>query len=219
MAENLVALLRESRERHAQRALYGERAGGGWRWVTYAQFEQGVARYAEQLRDQGVCAGDRVVITGGWSLLVAQQAHAVCRCNASFVPLSERREVAAWRFILRHAEPRLVLLSERRDRLLLEALQREQGAAWRIVQLRDSTTLSERPAAGQPDPEPEQAASLYYRRGGSGLFSADVWTHRELCRRDVLLQQTSHSLHRALSDTLLLRGLFEPASPESHGSL
>lgn len=211
MAQNLVRLLRESCARHGRRALFGERLEAGWRWTTYEQFERGVVSYAEQLGELGVQAGDRVVVTGPWSLTGAQLAHAVCRQRGSFLPLSSRRELDAWRFILRHAEPRLVVIGDREDRLVLEALRREQRAPWSVVELRDTAAASGSPALPEREPDPEQAASLCYQRRAWGSFAPSVWTHRALCRQALSLQHTSDMLQRTLSDVLLLRAVFAAA--------
>jgi long-subunit acyl-CoA synthetase (AMP-forming) len=212
MAENLVALLRRSRERHAQRVLFGERAGAGWRWLTCGEFERGVSGYAEQLAELGARPGDRVVLAGPWSVTAAQLAHAVCRQRASFVPLSGGRELDAWRFILRHAEPRLVVSCDGTDRLVLEALQRESRASWRVVELHDCRpAANEQSARLEREPRPEQPASICYRRLSAGQYAPTVWTHRALCQRARSLKHTSGTLQRTLSEALLLRTIFDPA--------
>jgi long-subunit acyl-CoA synthetase (AMP-forming) len=209
MSETLVSLLRECRERHAQRAVFGERTGAGWRWLTCAQLELAAAGYAEQLAELGVRPGDRVVLTGPWSVTAAELAHAVCRQHASFVPLSGGRELDGWRFILRHSEPRLVVSSDGSDRLVLEALQRESRAPWRIVELRDShAAVGERPAVAR-SLGPEQPAAIGYRRLGPGHYAPRVWTHRALCERARSRCHTSGTRLRALSEVLLLRAVFE----------
>ena len=49
MSENLVSLLRQSRQQFASSPLFGTRDGQCWRWVTYAQFDQRVDQAAAQL--------------------------------------------------------------------------------------------------------------------------------------------------------------------------
>ena len=196
MSETLVTLLQQCSARHPQGTLHGERTSTGWRWLTFAQMERAVAGHAAQLSELGVRPGDRVVVTGPWSVTAAQLAHAVCRQGASFVPLSSEHELVGWRFILRHAEPRLVVSSDGSDRLVLEALQRESRAGWRLVELSDSCSPGssrQAPAA----PAPEQAAGIGYQRLGRGQYARRVWTHRALCWRACSLQHTSGSRLRS----------------------
>ena len=208
MAADLVSLLAEGRRRYADQPIFGVKAGGSFRWTTYAQFADVVSGCAARLAALGIGAGERVVIAGPWSLHAAQLAHAVCHCRASFVALSGSPDLATWHFALRSMEPRLAFASTTQAARALEALTRETPElALPILDLPDTTPPLPLAAAARP-PHADDVASYRLRRGRSGELLPRPVTHRSLCRRANSLRFSAQQRRRTLGEILLLRELF-----------
>ena len=60
--ESLVDLWEKSCTKYAGRQLFGTKTGGGWTWITYAQFRDEVDACRAALARLGVGPGDRVGI-------------------------------------------------------------------------------------------------------------------------------------------------------------
>jgi long-chain acyl-CoA synthetase len=65
---DLVSLLGDAVDRHGPRPLFGERCGGRWTFITYAEFARQVDALRAGLAGLGVGKGDRVAIISGNSV-------------------------------------------------------------------------------------------------------------------------------------------------------
>jgi acyl-CoA synthetase (AMP-forming)/AMP-acid ligase II len=82
-------------------------AQGDVRW-SYAQWEAAVATACEALADEGLRAGDRMMIVGENGLVVATLIHAVARVRAWPMVVNARLSAREIDAIAAHAEPRLI---------------------------------------------------------------------------------------------------------------
>jgi amino acid adenylation domain-containing protein len=82
---------------------------------TFAQLEQGAQAVAAWLTEQGVSAGDRVVILAEKRAVMPMLAIATWKCGAVYVPLDASEPVARLRGLLTRLRPMVVIALSDRD--------------------------------------------------------------------------------------------------------
>src|ERR1700693_3332302 len=108
---DLVSLLEDAVERHGPRPLFGEKRGGRWEFITYAEFARQVDAARAGLAGLGVGKGDRVAIVSGNSVPWAAAAYASFGLGAIWVPMYEAQQERERQFILMNSEAKVCLVS------------------------------------------------------------------------------------------------------------
>jgi long-chain acyl-CoA synthetase len=107
----LVEVLEKSTKAYASRPLFGTKAGGGWSWMTYAEFGLEVDRLRAGLASLGVARGDRVAIIANNRVEWAAAAYATYSLGASFVPMYESQQAKEWEFIIRDCGAKVLFVA------------------------------------------------------------------------------------------------------------
>ncbi|HEY5949760.1 MAG TPA: long-chain fatty acid--CoA ligase, partial [Kofleriaceae bacterium] len=185
--KNLVAIAEASAERFADRPLFGERHDGGWRWLTYRQFQHEVDTLRAGLAQLGVGRGDRVAIVSRNSTAWAVASYATLGLGATFVPMYESQRLEDWEFILRDCGARVVFVRTPKISAALDSARSRLPGLQDIITIEDGedshsmTTVqalgAEHPVASI-DAEPDDVAGLIYTSGTTGLPKGVMLTHR-----------------------------------------
>jgi acyl-CoA synthetase (AMP-forming)/AMP-acid ligase II len=139
------------------------------RTVSYAEFDRLANRAGHALRGLGVARGDRVTLALGNSLEYVVAAFGVLKAGAVLNPVNPGLGLDELRYILGHAEPRVVVTDPSSDARL-----RGLGA---------STVAGEALAAGGPETAPDgglgadDVSTLLYTSGTTGRPKGVVFTH------------------------------------------
>ncbi len=110
--ENLVDLCQKSCQAYASRELFGTKADGGWKWITYGEFGKLVDEVRGGLAQRGVGPGDRVGIVADNRVEWAVAAYATYGLGAQFVPMYEAQKPDEWQFILEDCGAKVVFGSK-----------------------------------------------------------------------------------------------------------
>ena len=139
------------------------------RTVSYAEFDRLANRAGHALRGLGVARGDRVTLALGNSLEYVVAAFGVLKAGAVLNPVNPGLGLDELRYILGHAEPRVVVTDPSSDARL-----RGLGA---------HTVAGEALAAGGPETAPDgglgadDVSTLLYTSGTTGRPKGVVFTH------------------------------------------
>jgi acyl-CoA synthetase (AMP-forming)/AMP-acid ligase II len=139
------------------------------RTVSYAEFDRLANRAGHALRGLGVARGDRVTLALGNSLEYVVAAFGVLKAGAVLNPVNPGLGLEELRYILGHAEPRVVVTDPSSDARL-----RGLGAY---------TVAGEALAAGGPEAAPDgglgadDVSTLLYTSGTTGRPKGVVFTH------------------------------------------
>jgi acyl-CoA synthetase (AMP-forming)/AMP-acid ligase II len=139
------------------------------RSVSYAEFDRLANRAGHALRSLGVVRGDRVTLALGNSVDYVVAAFGVLKAGAILNPVNPGLGLDELRYILGHAEPRLVVTDATSDARLRELGARTVGAG----------TL----AAAGPETTPDaglgadDVSTLLYTSGTTGRPKGVVFTH------------------------------------------
>jgi carnitine-CoA ligase len=139
------------------------------RTVSYAEFDRLANRAGHALRGLGVARGDRVTLALGNSLEYVVAAFGVLKAGAVINPVNPGLGLDELRYILGHAEPRVVVTDPSSDARL-----RGLGAY---------TVAGEALAAGGPETAPDgglgadDVSTLLYTSGTTGRPKGVVFTH------------------------------------------
>jgi len=128
---------------------------------TFAQLERGARTIAARLTEQGVGAGDRVVVLAEKRAVVPMLAVAIWKCGAVYVPLDGAEPVARLRGLLTRLRPVVVIALDDRDPVVPVGhwLGKEQLTAILSGQAVSQETVAHRP---------EQAAYIVFASGATG---------------------------------------------------
>src|SRR5688572_196028 len=111
--ENLVDVLEKSAKKYPRNELFGEKRGGQWRFITYADFKREVDRFRGALALVGVITGDKVAIVANNRVEWAVASYATYGLGAAFVPMYEAQVEKEWEFILADCGAKVVIGSTR----------------------------------------------------------------------------------------------------------
>ena len=187
---DLVSLLADAVQRHGARPLLGEKRGGRWTWITYAEFARKVDACRAGLAGLGVRGGDRVAVISGNSVSWAVVAYASFGLGASYVPMYEAQQESERQYMLQNSEARVCFASTpaiaRRVAELkpslpalehlvcFEAPESEEGS---FAALLAAGARSPQPARV---PDPTQIAGIIYTSGTTGRPKGVVLSHSNL---------------------------------------
>ena len=110
--DNLVDFFEQSAARFANNPFIGEKDGAGnYQWVTYSQIAERINHLRGGLHAAGVRAGDTVGIIANnrkeWFIgEIATQG-----LGAAYVPMYEKELISMWKYIIRDAEVKVLLVS------------------------------------------------------------------------------------------------------------
>lgn len=153
--------------------------------VTYADFDRLTNELAHVLLDMGVQKGDRVTLAMGNSLEYPLAAFAILKAGAVLHPVNPSLGTQELEYLLRHAEPRLVLTEPSSAAPLLalrERLPRSTALA-SFGPLPGATDLEplRHAASSEPSPValgPDDPSTLLYTSGTTGLPKGVLFHHR-----------------------------------------
>ena len=173
LADTLAALVARRGQLHPDRPALVSTAGGG---VSYRQLAEDAERIAGVLRSRGIAAGDRVAILADHTLGTWRVLHGMARAGVVPVLANWRLTADELAHIVRDAESRLVLATDRWQPLAAEVASRCDVAAEPVDELADA------PAAGPagPFPEPDDTVVQMYTSGTTGLPKGVCTTHRNV---------------------------------------
>jgi acyl-CoA synthetase (AMP-forming)/AMP-acid ligase II len=139
------------------------------RSVSYAEFDRLANRAGHALRSLGVARGDRVTLALGNSVDYVVAAFGVLKVGAILNPVNPGLGLEELRYILGHAEPRLVVTDATSDTRLRELGARTIGA----------DTLAARGPETAPDAGlgADDVSTLLYTSGTTGRPKGVVFTH------------------------------------------
>ncbi|MCA9617970.1 MAG: long-chain fatty acid--CoA ligase [Myxococcales bacterium] len=184
---NLVQLSQVSCDKYASRPLFGTKTGGSWRWTTYRELAEMVAKCRGGLKKLGVGPGDRVAIVADNRLEWVVAAHATYGLGAAFVPMYEVQQPKEWKFILEDCGAKVVFgatsaIDEQLQKIAgeLDQLEHVVGIALPKSDARSYEALlavgADNPAEAT-DPSSEDVAGLIYTSGTTGNPKGVLLTH------------------------------------------
>jgi len=129
--ETLVDIFDSATQRYRERPLFGEKRGGAWQWMTYADFAREVAEVRGGLAALGVGEGDRVGIIANNRSEWAITAYATYGRNGAYVPMYESQMPKEWAYILRDCGAKIVVVAndKARDAILAAKDGKDDGKA------------------------------------------------------------------------------------------
>jgi long-chain acyl-CoA synthetase len=196
---SLVELLEKSTRKFAHKPLFGTKAGGAWRWITYDQFRKDVDRFRASLAQLGVGRGDRVAIVANNSVEWAISAYAAYGRGAAFVPMYEAQHPDEWEYILRDSGSKVVVGGSRpifdslRDvATRVPTLTRVIGIALADTDEHSFRSHLVRGGANPVEvmaPAGDQLAGLIYTSGTTGNPKGVSLTHGNICSNVCAVQE------------------------------
>jgi acyl-CoA synthetase (AMP-forming)/AMP-acid ligase II len=139
------------------------------RSVSYAEFDHLANRAGHTLRSLGVTRGDRVTLALGNSVDYVVAAFGVLKAGAVLNPVNPGLGLDELRYILGHAEPRLVVTDPSSDARMREPGARTVGA--------ESLAAHGPETAPDGPPVADDVSTLLYTSGTTGRPKGVVFTH------------------------------------------
>ncbi len=153
--------------------------------LRYGELEAEVARYANALRESGLQRGDRVAVQVRKSVQSLFVYLACLRAGLVYLPLNTAYRSAELNYLLRDAEPGLILV-EPGQRTTMEGLSKASiGAAVMTLEAGDAASLAQCAAAASDqfptaNSEPGDLAVIIYTSGTTGRSKGAMVTHDNL---------------------------------------
>lgn len=140
--ENLVDLVERSVKEFSSRQLFGTKANGGWKWITYREFGQKIDELRGGLAALGVGEGDRVAIISNNRPEWAVAAYATFGLGGAYVPMYEAQLDKEWLYILKDCGAKVVICPNSKFAERLDALRKDLPELQHIVTLADRTKIA-----------------------------------------------------------------------------
>ncbi|GMQ98899.1 MAG: AMP-dependent synthetase/ligase [Acidimicrobiia bacterium] len=176
----LVELYSNSVTSYADNQLFGERGpDGDWKWMSYAEFGDAIAKARGGLASLGVESGDRVAIISDNRTEWAVGAYGAYSLGAAWVPMYEAQTQKDWKYILEDAGAKVLFAATDGIRAQIEEIQSELPELKAIIVIDDpaggnSIDYTELLARGAANPVPvsdvkgSDLAGLIYTSGTTG---------------------------------------------------
>ncbi|HMJ13179.1 MAG TPA: long-chain fatty acid--CoA ligase [Polyangiaceae bacterium] len=187
--ENLAELCERSTKIYRDRRLFGTKAGGSWRWMTYGEFKRDVDRFRAALADLGVGPGDRVAIVADNRVEWAVACYASYGLRAAFVPMYEQQHPDEWQFILNDCSAKAVIGARPKIYDQLVAMKAKLPALEHVIGLESGGDHAYAALLGRGEakpvptlqPEPSETAGLIYTSGTTGKPKGVILSHGNIC--------------------------------------
>ncbi|GFO69662.1 long-chain acyl-CoA synthetase [Geomonas limicola] len=162
--------------------------------VSYGRLNQEANRLASFLLQQGVTAGERVVMLLENSQSYVVSYYGILKAQAVAVPLNPELKAEGLKELLRELEPRVVIVSRKAEHALRECdpdslgislvLVKEPGLAWSGEHAR-IVVWEQALEQGEPDDPsysgtPDRLASIIYTSGSTGKPKGVMLSHRNI---------------------------------------
>jgi len=187
--DNLVEIFENSATKYANNLLMGEKDSAGvYQWVTYSQIATRVNNLRAGLSALGIKHGDKVGIIANnrkeW--LIGEMA--TQGLGAAYVPMYEKELVTMWKYIVKDAEVKVLLVSKPE---VLEKVKNFPGEIPTLKQIilidgsgENSMAALEKKGAAKPvpaiRPKPTDVAVLIYTSGTTGEPKGVLLSHGNL---------------------------------------
>lgn len=192
---DLVSLFERSAALYGDRPMFGVKTPHGWRWITYREIGNGVARLRAALKRLGVGKGDRVAIISRNSVEWVVCAYATYGLGAMFVPMYESQRPEDWEFIIRDSGAVVLFIADHEIAERVRAFRAEIDTLRHAVIMesarnvlytdcdyyRDLIEDTELVMSPSVRPEPDDIACLIYTSGTTGKPKGVMLSHRNVC--------------------------------------
>ncbi|WP_198545857.1 non-ribosomal peptide synthetase [Actinacidiphila yeochonensis] len=179
---------------------------------TYRELDARATALARRLEALGTGPGDRVGLCLGRRADLVTALLAVARSGAAFVPLDPAHPAERTAYVLRDADPVLVVT----DTAAAPGLEGWEGAVLDVTR-EDLATVAETEAAAPPAADPDGLAYVIYTSGSTGrpkgvavghralanLVDSLALRHPGLCRDDRFLALTTLTFDTSLAELLV----------------
>jgi long-chain acyl-CoA synthetase len=186
----LVDIYRRSLDKYGPRRLFGVKRGGAFEWSTYAEFGRDVDRLRAGLVSLGIKRGDRIAAIANNRPEWAVGAFAAYTLGATYVPMYEAQHDKEWKYILKDANAKALLVSTKAIYDRAVAFQHELPELEHVIVMDDApepaltfARLKDRGASAPVpavDPDPKDTATFIYTSGTTGNPKGVVLSHGNL---------------------------------------
>jgi len=203
MYPTIGTVLEQTTERHPEReAILDLRQN---RRVTYEQWNRHVNRLARALADTGVKKGDRVSAVLYNTLELGSLFFACAKLGAVFNPVNYRLSTEEISFILRDAEPKVVVFESTVETQILPIAEREKQLVFWCIDQGTSAGYAQDywEMVGQApelslniDVDEQDTFSIMYTSGTTGKPKGVMHRHRDLIEQSQILIAVTKLTHR-----------------------
>lgn len=109
--KSLPDLFEASIARFSDNPLFGVKADGSWKWLSYGDFGEQVTQARAGLAGLGVAAGDRVAAISDNRVEWAVGAYGTYTLGAAWVPMYEAQQSKEWQYILADSGAKVAIVA------------------------------------------------------------------------------------------------------------
>ena len=189
--ENLVEMLEKSREKYADRPLFGTKRNDIYEWTTYEEFAQKVDAFRGGLSSLGIVAGDKVAVISKNTEEWAVSAYSTYGLCAQHIPMYETQMEKEWEYIIRDSGAKVLLVANENIYELTHKFPGKIDTLEHVVLLAgnfdgDVTTYEDLIKIGTKkpverlQPESQSPMGMIYTSGTTGKPKGVILSHRNL---------------------------------------